>query len=69
MADIIITIKKADSKELMPLNCGAGKDSWKSLGQTKIALKGEGGAQNYRLWKAGMAMHWRVGRCSITPKK
>ena len=26
------TIKKADVKELMLLNCGAGEDSWESLG-------------------------------------
>ena len=26
------TVKKADAKELMPLNCGAGEDSCKSLG-------------------------------------
>ena len=27
------TVKKADAKELMPLDCGAGEDSWKSFGQ------------------------------------
>ena len=26
------TVKKADAKELMPLNCGAGEDSCESLG-------------------------------------
>ena len=26
------TIKKAEAKELMPLNCGVGEDSWESLG-------------------------------------
>ena len=26
------TVKKADAKELMPLNCGAGEDSFESLG-------------------------------------
>ena len=27
------TIKKTDTKELMPSNCGAGEYSWKPLGQ------------------------------------
>ena len=27
------TIKKAEAKELIPSNCGAGEDSWESLGQ------------------------------------
>ena len=27
------TVKKADAKELMPLNCGAGEDSCEALGQ------------------------------------
>ena len=27
------TVKKADAKELMLLNCGVGEDSWESLGQ------------------------------------
>ena len=27
------TIKKAEAKELIPPNCGAGEDSWESLGQ------------------------------------
>ena len=27
------TIKRQNTKELMPSNCGAGEDSWKSLGQ------------------------------------
>ena len=26
------TIKKAEAKELMLLNCGVGEDSWESLG-------------------------------------
>ena len=26
-------IKKADTEELMLLNCGAAEDSWESLGQ------------------------------------
>ena len=26
------TIKKAETKELMLLNCGVGEDSWESLG-------------------------------------
>ena len=26
------TVKKAESKELMLLNCGVGDDSWKSVG-------------------------------------
>ena len=26
------TVKKADTKELMLLNCGVGEDSWESLG-------------------------------------
>ena len=30
------TIKKAEAKELMLLNCGVGEDSWESLG-----LKGD----------------------------
>ena len=29
----IWTIKKAEPKELMLLNCGVGKDSWEFLGQ------------------------------------
>ena len=27
------TIKKAEAKEWMPLNCGIGENSWESLGQ------------------------------------
>ena len=27
--------KRQDTKEFMPLNCGAGEDSWKSLGQQR----------------------------------
>ena len=27
------TVKKTEHKELMPSNCGAGEDFWKSLGQ------------------------------------
>ena len=27
------TIKKAEAKEFIPPNCGAGEDSWESLGQ------------------------------------
>ena len=27
------TIKKAEAKEWMPLNCGVGENSWESLGQ------------------------------------
>ena len=29
------TIKKAEAKELIPPNCGAGEDSWESLGQQR----------------------------------
>ena len=30
---MLSTIKKAEPEELMLLNCGAGRDSWESLGQ------------------------------------
>ena len=37
------TIKKAELKELMFLKCGAGEDSWESLGQ-----QGDQTSQSYR---------------------
>ena len=42
------TIKKAESKKLMPSNFGAGEDSWNSLeqkGDQPVSLKGD------QLWK------------------
>ena len=46
------TIKKADSKELMLLNCGAGGDSWESRGLQR--------EQSYPFWrKSTLSAHWK----------
>ena len=46
------TIKKAEHKELMLLNCGAGEDSWESLG-----LQGGQTSQSQR--KSVLHIHWK----------
>ena len=33
------TIKNAENHELLPSNCGAGEDSWESLGQHRVQTK------------------------------
>ena len=32
----IWAMKKSEAEELMPLNCGAGEDSWESLGGKRL---------------------------------
>ena len=46
------TIKKADCKELMLLNCGVGEDSWESLG-----LNGDPTSPSWR--KSVLNIHWK----------
>ena len=46
------TIKKAEHEELMLLNCGAGEDSWESLG-----LQGGQTSQSQR--KSVLHIHWK----------
>ena len=46
------TIKKAECKELMLLDCGAGEDSWESLG-----LQGDPTSQSQR--KSVLNIHWK----------
>ena len=46
------TIKKADAKELIISNCGAGEGSWESLG-----LQGDKTSQPWR--KSTLNIHWK----------
>ena len=46
------TVKKAEHQELMLLNCGAGEDSWESLG-----LKGDPTSPSYR--RSVLGVHWK----------
>ena len=46
------TIKKAECQKLMPMNCGAGEDFWKSLGQQ--------GAQTSQSWGRSTLKSWSV---------
>ena len=46
------TIKKAEAKELIPSNCGAGEDSWESLGQ-------QGDPTNPSERKSVLNIHWK----------
>ena len=46
------TVKKAECKELMLLNCGAGEDSWESLG-----LQGDPTSPYLR--KSVLNIHWK----------
>ena len=49
---MLSTIKKAEPEELMLLNCGAGRDSWESLGQ-----QGNQTSQSYR--KSTLNIQWK----------
>ena len=46
------TIKKAESKELMLLNCGVGEDSWESL-----QLQGDSTSPSKR--RSVLNIHWK----------
>ena len=46
------TIKKENAKESMPLNCGAGEDSWKSLGQ-------QGDQTSQSQGRSTLNIHWK----------
>ena len=46
------TVKKAEHKELMLLNCGVGEDSWESLG-----LQGDPTSPSWR--KSVLNIHWK----------
>ena len=51
------TVKKAEHKELMLLNCGVGEDSWESLG-----LQGDPTSPLWR--KSVLNIHWKDWCCS-----
>ena len=46
------TKKKQNAKELMPLNCGAGENSWKSLGQ-------QGDQTSQSSGRSALDIHWK----------
>ena len=45
-------VRRLSAKELMPLNCGVGEDSWESLG-----LQGDPTSPSWRRWVLGV--HWK----------
>ena len=47
------SIKKQNARELTPLNCGAGEDSWEALGQ-------EGNQTSPSKRKSTLNIHWKA---------